>query len=183
MVTAGVPVGTIYNFTLSSSVIFPGLTGPYIRKAAVYVPQQYIIGVAAPFIVVQDGIGYVDRVTHVLDNLIAQHLLPTMIAVFVNAGPGNGPGSERGLEYDTLSSDYVNFIENEILPKVQMDYNLTLTTDPEGRAAMGAARAARRPSRWGGKGPISTAGSSRTRAASSTSTPTRRAPTAPRSTG
>jgi iron(III)-enterobactin esterase len=136
-VIPGVPVGAIYNFTLSSSVIFPGVTGPYVRKVAVYVPQQYTPGVAAPFIVVQDGIGYVDRLTPVLDNLIAQHSLPTMLAVFINSGPGNGPGSERGFEYDTLSNDYVDFVETEVLPKVQTDYNVKLTTDPEGRAAMG----------------------------------------------
>jgi len=113
------------------------VTGPYTRDVAVYVPQQYVPGVEAPFLVVQDGSTYLARVATVLDNMISKKALPVMIAVFVNAGPGNGPGSERGLEYDTLSDDYVNFIETEILPKVKADYNLTLTDNPEGRAAMG----------------------------------------------
>jgi len=57
-----VPRGSIYHFTMDSadSQIFPGVTGPYTRDVWVYVPQQYVDGTAAPFMVVQDGGGYRD---------------------------------------------------------------------------------------------------------------------------
>ena len=78
----------------------------------------------------------------VLDNLIAQKKLPVMIAVLVQHGGGDGPGSERGLEYDTVSGTYTDFIETEVLPRVQHDYKVTLTKDPEGRATMGGSSGA-----------------------------------------
>ncbi len=53
----GVPKGTIHEFTMDSqdSKIYPGLTGPYKRKVAVYVPPGYAADTPAPFIVVQDA--------------------------------------------------------------------------------------------------------------------------------
>ena len=60
-----------------------------------------------------------------------------MIAVMVDPGGGDAQGSERGLEYDTMSGRYAEFIESEVLPKIAHDYNITFTTDPEGRATMG----------------------------------------------
>ena len=49
----------------------------------------------------------------------------------------DGPGSERGLEYDTVSGKYAEFVEAEILPKVEKDYNVRLTKDPQGRVTIG----------------------------------------------
>ena len=72
-----------------------------------------------------------------LDNMIADKRLPPMIAVMVMHGGGDGPGSERGLEYDTVSGKYAEFIEAEVLPRVAKDYNVTFTKDPEARATMG----------------------------------------------
>ncbi|KYF71886.1 alpha/beta hydrolase [Sorangium cellulosum] len=63
--------------------------------------------------------------------------LPKLIGVFINPGPGDGPGSERGLEYDTVSDAYVNFIETEVLPGIEADHGVTFTDDPEGRASFG----------------------------------------------
>lgn len=143
-VKAGVPKGAIHEFDMNSadSRIYPGLNGPYIRKVWVYVPQQYVARTPAPFIVCQDGGGYRNRLAPVLDNLIYEHRLPVMIAVMVNSGGGDSRGSERGLEYDTVSDVYTLFIENEVLPKIAHDYNITFTTDPEGRAAMGGSSGA-----------------------------------------
>ena len=146
----GVPHGTLHEFTMEStnSQIYPGIAKhqlgvvPYQRQVAVYVPQQYVPGTPAPFIVVQDGMGYAKRMATVLDNLIAQHRLPVMIAVMVNSGGGDAQGSERGLEYDTLSDKYTTFIETEVLPQIARDYNVKFTTDPEGRATMGGSSGA-----------------------------------------
>jgi enterochelin esterase-like enzyme len=108
---------------------------PYTRRVAVYVPKQYIPGTAAPFIV---GTDRPDReLFTVLDNLIAQHRLPAMVAISISNGGGDAQGSERGLEYDTMSSRYAEFVEEEVLPLVEAQSHVKLTKDPEGRATMG----------------------------------------------
>jgi enterochelin esterase-like enzyme len=142
-VAAGVPRGTLNMFTLSSSLsaIYPSDVASgaaFTRSIWVYVPAQYVAGTPAPFMVVQDGGGFTARIPPVLDNMINDRRLPVMVAILINPGPGDGIGSERGLEYDTVSDSYVRFIETEILPVVQTRYSVTLTTDPEGRAAVGS---------------------------------------------
>jgi len=149
----GVPRGTVHEFVMKSSdsKSYPGISRtpggaptPYERPVAVYVPAQYKSGTAAPFIIVQDGASakYHDTVPVVLDNLINEKRVPVMIAILVHHGGGDGPGSERGLEYDTVSDRYTQFIEQEVLPRVSRDFNLTLTKDPDGRATMGGSSGA-----------------------------------------
>jgi enterochelin esterase-like enzyme len=72
-----------------------------------------------------------------LDNLIAQGKVPPMIAISIGNGSGDAQGSQRGLEYDTMSGLYAEFVENEILPLVESKYHVKLTKDPAGRATMG----------------------------------------------
>jgi enterochelin esterase-like enzyme len=134
-----VPHGKLnmFNMKSSDSTIYPGLTGAYTRPVWVYVPAQYVPGTPAPFIVVQDGDNYILRLPNILDNMIAAKRLPAMIAIMANSGGGNSKGSERGLEYDTVSDKFVTWVETELLPKVSSTYSLTLTTDPNGRATLG----------------------------------------------
>jgi enterochelin esterase family protein len=160
-VQEGVPQGTIYNFTMNSadSKLYPGIArepgtfgtadpndpaklivttshpAPYTRRIAVYVPKQYVPGTAAPFIVGADGPD--PLLFTALDNLIAQKRVPAMIAISISNGSGDAQGSERGLEYDTMSGRYAEFVETEVLPLVEKQYNVKLTKDPEGRATMG----------------------------------------------
>ena len=156
-----VPHGTVIEFTMSSadSKIYPGIArepntfgtpdptdpaklivttshpAPYTRHIAVYVPKQYVPGTAAPFIVGADG---PDRLLFtVLDNIIAEHRVPAMIAISIGNGSGDAQGSERGLEYDTMSGVYAEFVEKEVLPRVEAEAHVKLTSDPEGRATMG----------------------------------------------
>ncbi len=157
----GVPQGTVSTFTMESadSKIYPGIArepntfgtadpndpaklivttshpAPYTRRVSVYVPKQYVAGTAAPFIVGADGPD--PLLFTVLDNLIAQHRLPVMIGISISNGSGDAQGSERGLEYDTMSGLYAEFVEKEVLPLVEKQYNVKLTKDPEGRATMG----------------------------------------------
>jgi len=158
---ADVPQGAIYEFTMSSadSKIYPGIArepntfgapdpadpaklivttshpAPYTRHVAVYVPKQYVPGTAAPFLVGADG---PDRgLFTALDNLIAEHRVPVMIAISIGNGSGDAQGSERGLEYDTMSGLYAEWVESEVLPLVESQYRVKLTGDPEGRATMG----------------------------------------------
>jgi enterochelin esterase-like enzyme len=141
---AGVPHGAIHEFTMDSadSKIYPGIKGPYARQVWVYVPEQYVAGTPSPFIIVQDGKGYTNRLPVILDNMIADRRLPAMIAVMINSGGGDGRGSERGLEYDTVSTQYTTFIETEVLPVIEKNYHIKFTSDPEGRATMGGSSGA-----------------------------------------
>jgi enterochelin esterase-like enzyme len=159
----GVPQGMVYNFTMNSedSKLFPGVArdpappgprdpaarrtisthpAPYTRKVAVYVPQQYKPGIEAPFIVGGDGPDQLLFTT--LDHLIAQKKVPVMIAVSIGNGGSDGQGSERGLEYDTMSGKYAEFVEQEVLPLVEKQYNVKLTKDPNRRATMGCSSGA-----------------------------------------
>ena len=148
----GVPKGTVREFTMDSkdSKIYPGIarnqTGvvPYTRQVAVYVPAQHVAGKPAPFIVVQDGMSptYRNNLPPILDNLIHEKRVPPMVAVMVHNGGGDAQGSERGLEYDTVSGVYTDFIETEVLPRITKDFGIIFTTDPEGRATMGGSSGA-----------------------------------------
>jgi enterochelin esterase family protein len=108
---------------------------PYTRNVAVYIPAQYIPGTIAPFIVGADG---PDRMLFTaLDSLIAAHKLPPMVAISIGNGSGDAQGSERGLEYDTMSGTYAEFVEQEVLPLVEAKANVKLSHDPDARATMG----------------------------------------------
>jgi len=72
-----------------------------------------------------------------LDNLIAAKKVPMMIAISIGNGSGDAQGSERGLEYDTMSGRYAEFVEQEVLPLVEKNCGVTLTKDPDARATMG----------------------------------------------
>ena len=161
IVQTNVPHGTVYDFTISSadSKIYPGIArephtfgtpdpadpaklvvttshpAPYTRHVAVYVPKQYVPGTVAPFIVGADGPDH--ALFTALDNLIAEHKVPVMIAISIGNGSGDAQGSERGLEYDTMSGLYAEFVEQEVLPLVEKQCHVTLTKNPEGRATMG----------------------------------------------
>jgi len=119
-----------------------GLSAPgrYERHVYVYIPRQ--VAPNAPFMVVQDGHSYVKRMANILDNMIAAKRLPPMVVVFPDSGGSDAQGSERGLEYDTISDRYSNWVETELLPAVTQNYGVTFTSDPEGRAAVGGSSGA-----------------------------------------
>jgi iron(III)-enterobactin esterase len=143
-----VPKGKVASFLMNAadSKFYPdtGLRGATpTRKVTVYIPSQYVPGTAAPFIVTADAYGANgNQLPTILDNMIADHRLPVMIAIMVKDGGGDGGGSERGLEYDTVSGKNAEFIEAEVLPRVEKDYGVTLTKDPDGRAAYGGSSGA-----------------------------------------
>ena len=81
----GVPKGTVTKFTLEPGKDYPGTP----HNCAVYVPAEYDAGKPTPFMIFLDGsqaLGSSMRVPVVLDNLIAKHDLPPMIAIFVDPG-------------------------------------------------------------------------------------------------
>jgi enterochelin esterase-like enzyme len=119
----------------------PGQVVPYQRRVTVYVPSQYQPGTPAPLIVSQDSMGAGFMPT-ILDNMIAAKRLPPIVAVMINSGGGDAQGSERGLEYDTVSGKYAEFIETEVLPRITKDYKVTFTKDPDARMTMGGSSGA-----------------------------------------
>src|SRR5581483_7297291 len=117
--------GTVDPENPAKLIVTTSHPAPYARKVAVYVPKQYVPGTEAPFIVGADG---PDRLLFTaLDNLIAEHRVPAMIAISIGNGSGDAQGSERGLEYDTMSGLYAEFVEKEVLPLVEKQYNVKLT--------------------------------------------------------
>jgi len=131
-----------YGNRLAANESEQSITAPYTRAVWVYVPRQYEQGTPAPLLVVQDGHGYLNLVPRVLDNLIAAKRVPVQIAVLIDSGGGDAQGSQRGLEYDTLSGRYSDFVESEVLPRITEQFGIVFSNDPEARATMGASSGA-----------------------------------------
>lgn len=159
----GVPRGRVQQFTIDSretKLFNPGIARrvfgkvdpknprtlivethaiDYKRQITVYIPAQYQAGREAPFMVCHDGpAGRPNmQLPQILDNLIAQKRVPPLIAIMVANGGGDAQGHERGKEYDTMSGMFADYIEAEVLPRVEKNCEVKLTRDPDGRAAMG----------------------------------------------
>ncbi|HEX4405852.1 MAG TPA: alpha/beta hydrolase-fold protein [Polyangia bacterium] len=154
----GNPKGKSFHFTMSSadSQIFKGADTTllaanqhsFTRGVDVYVPALYQDGTPAPLLVIQDGPGELGLVKNALDNLTiskdATRKLPVFVVVAIANGGGDSKGSERGLEYDTMSDRYARFVQTEVLPAVIADAgvkaafpHLTFTDNPEGKATLG----------------------------------------------
>ena len=154
----GNPRGRYFEFSmrLADSKIFrgddstlqPGKPVRKERKIFVYVPATYKDGTAAPILVMHDGPSHLNLVRNALDNLTISEdpnrRLPAFIAIAVENGGDDSKGSERGLEYDTMSDRLARFINDEVLPAVLTNAeikaaypNITFTKNPWGKAAMG----------------------------------------------
>lgn len=158
--------GRIVEFTMTSaeSKLYPGITrdpgtfgtpdpnnpakldvptshpAPWMRKVAVYIPNAHKPETEAPFIVSQDGPD--SMLFAAIDALIPQHRIPAIVAISIQNGGGDAQGSERGLEYDTMSGRYAEWVETEVLPRVEKEAGIKLTHDPDGRAATGGSSGA-----------------------------------------
>jgi len=155
----GNPKGMNFQFSmlLKESKIFSGddktldLKNKKVRKERkifVYIPNSYQDGDEASIMVMHDGPSRLDLVRNALDNLTIsenpERKLPPFIVISVQNGGDDSKGSQRGLEYDTMSERLALFIENEVLPAVLSDEairkaypNLAFTKNPWGRAVMG----------------------------------------------
>lgn len=154
----GNPQGKYFEFSLrlADSKIFrgddatldPKKTVRKERKVFVYVPAAYKDGTEAPILVTLDGPSRLNLVRNALDNLTIsqdpQRKLPAFIAIAVQNGGDDSKGSERGLEYDTMSDRFARFINDEVLPavlnqaEIKAAYpHIAFTKNPWGKAAMG----------------------------------------------
>jgi gluconolactonase len=134
---AGVPKGTVTKFILAPGKDYPGTP----HNCALYVPAQYDASKPTPFMIFLDGsqaLGDSMRVPVVLDNLIAKHDLPAMIAIFVDPGilpvvsDADQNRYNRIFEYDSLTPRYSDFLLNELIPEVAKTYNLSKNPDDRG---------------------------------------------------
>src|SRR5262249_61977896 len=91
------------------------------REISVAVAAQYVAGSEGRFMVCHDGPQGKPNMElpRILDNLIAQKRVPPIIAIMVANGGGDAQGHERGKEYDTMSGMYADYIETEVLPRVE----------------------------------------------------------------
>jgi enterochelin esterase-like enzyme len=128
----GVPRGTIVDYELTASRVFPGTD----RRYWVYFPAQYTASEQASLMVFQDGHFYLDpegemRVPVVFDNLIHRGEMPVTVGVFIDPGilASEPEPKNRNVEYDTFSDAYATFVLTEILPNVQDRY--VITDDPD----------------------------------------------------
>lgn len=154
----GNPKGKLFEFKmqLSDSKVFKGDDSTLDprkevrkeRKIFVYVPATYEDGTKAPILVMHDGPSQLNLVRNALDNLTISkdpdRKLPPFVAISVENGGNDGKGSQRGLEYDTMSDREARFINDEVLPAVLNNTEirsaypkLAFTDNPWGRGAMG----------------------------------------------
>ncbi|MEY3225696.1 MAG: hypothetical protein RLZZ536_315 [Planctomycetota bacterium] len=154
----GKPQGRQFEFSLklADSRIFPGTDSTLDpakdvrkdRRIWVYIPAALKDVRNVPLLVTLDGPSQLNLVRYALDNLTVSQdpnkRLPAFVVVSVQNGGNDGKGSERGLEYDTMSDRFARFISEEVLVAVQSNAEiqqaypgLTLTRDPWGRAVMG----------------------------------------------
>lgn len=145
-----------FKMALAESRIFPGTDSTLDpkkevrkeRKIFVYIPAAYKDGTSAPVLVTLDGPSQLNLVRNALDNLTASkdtgRRLPPFVVVSVENGGNDGKGSERGLEYDTMSDRFARFINDEVLAAVLKNEEirkaypgLKFTSDPDGKAIMG----------------------------------------------
>lgn len=164
----GNPKGKAFQFTLelAQSAFYTGKDpaldaskpATSTRQISVYVPAKYEDGTLAPLLILHDGppagtspgfgVDELPQVRNALDNLTIDpdpsRRLPPFIVVAEQAGGYTDIGSERGIEYDTMSDKYARFIDTEILPAVQANAavkaaypNLKFTKNPSGRATIG----------------------------------------------
>jgi len=143
-VQPGVPQGTVYTFDMLSkdSKLYPGIMreadtcgqpdpndpaklivttshpGTYTRHVSVYVPRA-VCGGDCCAVYRRRGRAGQGAIT-ALDNLIAEKKVPAMIAILGSAtAAAMRRAANAGLEYDTMSGKYAEFVESEVLPLVE----------------------------------------------------------------
>ena len=137
-----VPHGTVKQFTYKDDTFWPDAPA---RGIKVFEPAQYEAGKEVALAVFCDGTaswGYLTdaadggeyKTRYVLDNLMADGLIPPFIGVFIG---NDGDGGNRQAEYGPLTDKNVRFFLEAVLPEVSKRYGYKFTSDPNKRAIIG----------------------------------------------
>jgi enterochelin esterase-like enzyme len=137
-----VPHGTVKQFTYKDETFWPNAPA---RGIKVFEPAQYEAGKEVALAVFCDGTaswayltddadGGSYRTRHVLDNLMAEGLIPPFIGVFIG---NDGDGGNRQAEYGPLTDKNVRFFVEGVLPEVSKRYGYEFTSNPNLRAVIG----------------------------------------------
>jgi enterochelin esterase-like enzyme len=137
-----VPHGTVKQFSYKDDTFWPNAPA---RGIKVFEPAQYEAGEEVALAVFCDGTaswayltddadGGSYRTRHVLDNLIADGLIPPFIGVFIG---NDGDGGNRQAEYGPLTDKNVRFFVEGVLPEVSKRYGYKFTGNPNLRAVIG----------------------------------------------
>lgn len=135
-----VPRGSYFHFRWTGRAHYPGVE----RNVHLYIPHGAEDAESVNLLVCQDGLDYVGehvQAPTVLDNLVHRGEIPMTVGLFVSPGE-TGPGypifggsDNRSIEYDTINSDYADFLVDELFPVVRR--RVRLTDDPRGRVVCG----------------------------------------------
>ena len=144
-VQPGVAKGTVTQHELKPGKFYPGTPHSY----SLYVPPGYDANKPPALMIFLDGSGFLrdsERAPVVLDNLIAKHEIPPVIAIFID--PGVLPAVsdevqsryERIFEYDSLSPRFSSFLLEELIPEVEKSYRIS--HNPDDHAIVGVSTGA-----------------------------------------
>ena len=124
---AGVPTGSLDELGVYQSSI-----SPTSHDLNVYLPPNYDPTKRYPSVYFQDGDDYLKfaNTPTILDNAIADGILPPLIAVFVTPSREQG----RQVDYD-LNNAYAEFFATELVAKIDSAYSTI--NDPKQRVVVG----------------------------------------------
>ena len=119
-----IPQGSLGSHTIDSQYL------DQIQTFFVYEPPGQTIGEALPTVYINDGSDFLNIINapSILDKLIADRLIPPIVAVFVAP-------IDRKTEY-LANESYVRFLADELVPFVQAAYGTD--PDPDSTAVLGS---------------------------------------------
>jgi enterochelin esterase-like enzyme len=129
---ANVPHGVVMDVEVSSAVLGTK------RKVSIYTPPGYESSIAPKaFMMVFDGDAYQSRIPTpaILDNLIAEHRIPPVVAAFVFTPEGVNRNDDL-----TPNKHFQDFLSGELMPFIRARYNVS--TNPRLNAIGGSSRGA-----------------------------------------
>jgi iron(III)-enterobactin esterase len=134
------PQGRLFSFDLGPSQFYGGQ-----HEVDVFIPEQYVDGTDAPFMISTDGLDA--RLVTASRNLAVdpdpERRVPPLVLIGVT------PGSDRSGEYDTVSGQFWEYMTTEVMPAVLAHEAITaaypnfrLTSNPSGRGGYGCSSGA-----------------------------------------
>ena len=136
----GILAGSFQRFPdWNESSIYPGTS----RAVSIYCSPEFSSSDEPPWLAFfNDGDGYLwregdVRATYVFDSMHANGEIKRIVAIFVNPGTSAEHEDQRSIEYDTISSRFVEFIDQEIVPFVEDKVNTKMSADPLRRLICG----------------------------------------------